>query len=201
MRKLNTLIFGFLALFLLASCNNRRALVVGKIQKASKLATTEFKVDKLVFGVKNKRILWVIKLNEAQFLAKSQATIKAGINLEKLKEEDIKINRNRISITLPPVEVINFSYPAESFQKIELLTTDAFSTKINLEDQENFFQDAEIDIRNSLKYMGIIETTQQKTRIMLEAMLQNLGYREIYIDFKEGELIPEVEELKELTGS
>lgn len=172
---------------------------MGKIQKASKLATTEFKVDKLVFGVKNKRILWVVKLNEAQFLAKSQATIKTGINLDKLKEEDIKIKQDRISITLPPVEVINFSYPAESFKKIDILTSDAFSTKINLEDQENFFQEAEIDIRNSLKYMGIIETTQQKTRTMLEALLQNLGYNEIYIDFKEGELIPEVEELTELT--
>lgn len=172
---------------------------MGKIQKASKLSTAEFKVDKLVFGVKNKRVLWVIKLNEAQFLAKSQATIKAGINLDKLKEEDIIIYQNRISITLPPVEVINFSYPAKSFEKIELLTSDAFSTKINLEDQENFFQEAEIDIRNSLKYMGIVETTQQKTRLMLKAMLLNLGYTEIYIDFKEGELIPEVEELSELT--
>ncbi len=185
----------------MVSCNNKRALVVGKIQKASKLATSEFTVDKLVFGVKNKRILWVFKLNEAQFLAKSQATIKAGINLEKLKEEDIEIVQNRISITLPPVEVLNFSYPPESFEKIEFLTSDAFSTKINLEDQENFFREAEIDIRNNLKYMGIIETTQQKTRTMLEAMLRNLGYTEIYINFKEGQLIPEVEELLELTQS
>mgnify|MGYP001815247621 CR=1 FL=1 len=186
---------------LLVSCNNKRALVVGKIQKASKLSTTEFKVDKLVFGVKNKRVLWVIKLNEAQFLAKSQATIKCGINLDKLKEEDIKIYQNRISLTLPAVEVINFSYPAESFEKIELLSSDAFSTKINLEDQENFFQEAEMDIRNNLKYMGVVETTQHKTRIMLEAMLRNLGYNEIYIDFEEGKLIPEVDELSELTKS
>jgi hypothetical protein len=176
-------------------------LVVGKIQKASKLATAEFKVDKLVFGVKNKRVLWVIKLNEAQFLAKSQATIKTGINLDKLKEEDIKIRQNSISITLPAVQVINFSYPAESFKKIELLSSETFSSKINLEDQENFFQEAEMDIRNNLKYMGVIETTQQKTRILLEAMLRNLGYTEIYIDFKEGKLIPEVKELLELTKS
>lgn len=201
MRNLNWLILSILVLFILSSCNNRRALVVGKIQKASKLATAEFKVDKLVYGVKNKRILWVFKLNEAQFLAKSQAVIKAGINLEKIQQEDIKISGNSISIKLPPVEVINFSYPAESFQKVDILSNDAFSTKINLEDQEKFFRDAEIDIRNSLKYMGIVETTREKTRIMLEAMLQNLGYKEIYIDFKDGELIPEVEELEELTKS
>jgi hypothetical protein len=201
MKRILTYILCFFLLSLFVSCNPKRALVVGKIQKASKLATAEFKVDKLVFGVKNKRVLWVIKLNEAQFLAKSQATIKTGINLDKLKEEDIKIHQNSISITLPAVQVINFSYPAESFKKIELLSSETFSSKINLEDQENFFQEAEMDIRNNLKYMGVIETTQQKTRILLEAMLRNLGYTEIYIDFKEGKLIPEVEELLELTKS
>jgi len=168
-------------------------MVVGKIQKASKLATTEFTVDKLVFGVKNKRILWAVKLNEAQFLAKSQAVIKAGIDFEKIKEEDITIEYNKINLLLPPVEIINFSYPAEQFSKIDILTTNAFTTKINLEDQEHFFRQAELDIRNSLQYMDIVETTQKNTRVMLRAMLQNLGYNEIYIDFKNDKLITEIQ--------
>lgn len=179
-------------LLVFSSCKEKRGLVVGKIQKASKLSTTEFKVDKLVFGVKNKRIFWVIKLNQAQFLAQSQATIKAGVNLENVKEEDIKIEGKKINIVLPHVEVINFSYPAEKFEKIDILTSNAFTTKLNLEDQENFFREAELDIRNSLQFMDIEETTKKKTRAMLDAMLRNLGYDEIYIDFKDGELITEI---------
>ena len=97
-----------------------------------------------------------------------------------------------ISITLPPVEIINFSYPAERFSKIDILTTNAFTTKINLEDQEHFFRQAELDIRNSLQYMDIVETTQKKTSTLLRAMLINLGYNEIYIDFKEDKLITEI---------
>jgi len=174
------------------SCQDKRALVVGKIQKASKLSTTEFKVDKLVFGVKNKRIFWVIKLNQAQFLAQSQATIKAGVNLEHVEEEDIQIDGRKINLTLPHVEVINFSYPAEKFEKIDILSTNAFTTKISLEDQEKFFREAELDIRNSLQYMDIVETTQLKTRTMVDAMLRNLGYTEVYINFKEGDLITEI---------
>lgn len=178
---------------LLISCGEKRALVVGKIQKAAKLSTTEFKVDKLVWGVKDKRILWVIKLNQAQFLAQSQAIIKAGVDLKKITEEDIKIDGDKINITLPHVEVLNFSYPAEKFKKVDILTTNAFSTKINLADQEKFFQEAELDIRNSLEFMGIVETTQEKTRVMIEAMLSNLGYKEIYIQFKDGPLITKIE--------
>ena len=38
-----------------SSCKkNERALVVGKIQNASDLATTEFVIDKIVFGTKTK---------------------------------------------------------------------------------------------------------------------------------------------------
>jgi len=167
-------------------------LVVGKIQQASKLSTTEFTVDKLVFGEKSKRILWVVKLKDAQFLAESQAKIKTGIDLQKIKEEDIDIDGNKINVLLPAVEVINFSYPAEKFKEIKYLSKNVFSSKITLDDQEKFFQDAEIDIRNSMQYMNMVETTQNKTRTMLHAMLKNLGYKEIYIDFKEDKLINEI---------
>jgi hypothetical protein len=169
-------------------------LVVGKIQKASKLSVVEFKVDKLVFGVKDKRILWVVKLNQAQFLAQSQAIIKAGVDLTRLEEEDVKINGRRISLKLPPVQVINFSYPAEQFQEIKLLSSNAFSTRITLEDQEKFFRDAELDIRNSLEFMDIRRITEDKTRLMLEALLKSLGYTEIFISFREGDLIAKIQE-------
>lgn len=185
--------------FLAFSCqNDRRALVVGKIQSASKLATTEFTVDKIVHGTKVKKIAWVVKLNEARFLAYSQAKIKAGIDLNKLKADDIKIEGKRIEIELPPVEVINFSYPPDNFRMDEEITDPKkFLNSISLEDQEKFFQDAEMDIRNNLEYMGIVETTQQHTRTMLKGLLKSLGYEEIYISFKSKELIIDKVDLTE----
>lgn len=185
---------GMLFIFMVvvvASCRkDERALVVGKIQAASKLATTEFTVDKIVHGTKSKKIAWIIKLNEARFLAYSQAKIKAGIDLSKLKADDIKIGDQSITIVLPPVEVINFSYPPDKFRiDEEVSDTRKFLNKITLEDQEKFFQDAETDIRNNLEYMGIVKTTQQHTKTMLTSLLKNLGYREIYISFKSNELI------------
>ncbi|WP_424961225.1 DUF4230 domain-containing protein [Ekhidna sp.] len=181
-------------LILVTACKDDQGLVVGKIKKASKLATTEFTIDKIVYGVKRKRLLWVVKLNEAKFLAHSKAIVKAGVNLEKLRKEDVDIEGKSISLKLPPVEVINFSYPAELFEMDTLVSTDAFLNRISLNDQEQFFQDAEIDIRNSLKHMKIVEATEKKTRLMLENLLRTLGYQEIYIEFHQGELIPEITE-------
>jgi hypothetical protein len=181
-----------LSALLLISCRQDKGYVVGKIKKASKLSTTEFRIDKIVFGVKDKRVLWLVKLNDAQFLAYSKAIIKAGIDLEQLQEEDVRIDGSKISLTLPAVQVINFSYPAESFKRDSLISKNAFLNKVSLADQEAFFQDAETEIRNNLKYLDIVPTTERKTALMLETMLRVLGYEEIYIEFKKGELIKEI---------
>ena len=190
--KSTTYIF-FALCILLGSCKKDNGYVVGKIKKASKLSTTEFNIDKIVFGVKKRKLVWLVKLNDAQFIAYSKAIIKAGIDLEKLQEKDVAIEGSKISLMLPPVEVINFSYPAENFKRDSLISGNAFMNKITLSDQEDFFQDAESDIRNNLKYLNIVSITEKKTSLMLETMLRALGYKEIYIDFKKSEvLIPEI---------
>ena len=184
--KSTTYIF-FAVCILLGSCKKDNGYVVGKIKKASKLSTTEFNIDKIVFGVKKRKLVWLVKLNDAQFIAYSKATIKAGIDLEKLQEKDVAIEGSKISLMLPPVEVINFSYPAENFKRDSLISGNAFMNKITLGDQEDFFQDAESDIRNNLKYLNIVSITEKKTSLMLETMLRALGYKEIYIDFKKSD--------------
>lgn len=184
-------------LFITIGCQyDNKGLVVGKIQKASKLSTTEFTIEKIVHGTKTKKLAWFINLNEARFLAYSKAVVKAGVDLQKLTADDVEINGNTIYIILPAVEIINFSYPPENFSVDEFITDDAFLNKISIYDQEEFFRQAEIDIRNNLKYMDIVKTTENKTRVMIEGMLRALGYEHINISFKEAEkdrsLIPEI---------
>jgi len=189
MGRLILLIWILLAGTLIACEQDNRALVVGKIHKASKLATTEFTIDKIVHGTKEKKIGWFIRLNEARFIAYSKARVKAGIDLQKLSKEDIKISDKQIELQLPPVEVINFSYSPKDFVEDQTLSKNRFLNKISVIDQEEFFRRAELDIRNNLIHMGIVETTQQKTRSMLITLLRSLEYEEIYIAFESDELI------------
>jgi hypothetical protein len=187
-------LYGWCALISISicSCRDNKGFVVGKIKKASKLATVEFTIDKIVYGVKRKKMLWFVNLNEAKFIAHSKAYIKAGIDLEKLKAGDVEISEKRIKLTLPPVQVINFSYPAEKFSYDNLISHNAFLNKISLNDQEQYFQDAETDIRNNLKNMDIVAITQKKTSLMLDNLLHALGFEEIYIEFHDGVLLPEI---------
>lgn len=191
--KTNLHIAIFLIGSLFWSCqNDDRSLVVGKIQSVAKLSTTQFTIDKLVHGTKTKKIAWFIKLNEARFLAYSKAYVKTGVDLKNLMKEDIEISDNGMSITLrlPAIEVISFSYPSEEFRMDPRISDpNRFLNSISIEDQEQFFREAEIDIRNSLKHMGIVETSQEKTRLLFNGLLRNLGYEEIHIHFKSDELV------------
>ncbi len=178
--------------------NNDRYLVISKIQSASKLATTETTLDKIIFGTQERKFLGIIHLNETRFVAYSKATIKSGIDLTKLAPGDINITGKRIEVKLPAVEVLDFSYPSSSF-KIDSNITDtkAFLNRLTIKDFEDFYMGAETDIRNNLSYMGIKEATEQKTRILLNGLLENLGYEEIYISFKPGKFIQEINLPKE----
>src|SRR5690606_14136459 len=199
-RHLSRAVAFFLTLLLFACQKDERALVVGKIQSAGDLVTSEFTVDKVVFGRKTKNLMW-FKFNEANFMAYSQAKIKTGIDLTKIQEKDVVISEDKIDLKLPPIEVINFSYPPDSFVEDSLISDPkVFLNKINLEDQEEFFRLAELDIQSNLPYMGIVRTSQDHTRQMFRLMLRSLGYREIYIHFENDELVIPQVNLMEMSG-
>lgn len=170
-----------------------RALIVGKIQQASDLVSSEVVIDKVVFGKKTRKVFFV-PINESSFLAYSQARVKTGINLNNLSAADIKMEGTTITLTLPPIEVINFSYPPASFVEDSLISQPKkFLNNIRLEDQEAFFRQAELDIRESLPYMGLVKSGQENTRKLMHTLLKSLGFKEIYITFKSNELlIPQV---------
>lgn len=179
----------------LFSCKkeDQRYLVVSKVKSAAKLATTETIIDKVVLGTQEKKLLGIVKVNKAYFAANTQATIKSGVDLSLLKERDIKIEGQRISMNLPHVQVLDFSYPFSTYKIDSTITKNKFLNRIDILDHERFYMMAELDIRNNLKYTGIREATETKTRLLMEGLLKNLGYEEIYITFKEGELIKEIE--------
>ncbi|RPH34016.1 MAG: DUF4230 domain-containing protein [Bacteroidales bacterium] len=177
---------------LLTSCQDKRYFTVSKVKDAAKLATSETIIDKIVIGNEEKKILRIITIGRARFVCYTQAVVKAGIDLKKIEENDISIKGKQISLHLPSVEVINFSYPFDKFKVDRVLQDDDLFAKIDVKDMEELFRQSEIDIRNLLPYTGIIEATEQKTTQMLEMLLRTLGYKEIYITYRKGPLMPKI---------
>ena len=187
--KVINLASGLLAVcFIVASCNSDkpdRAVVMSKLKNTAKLATVEYIVTKVI-SAKDKN--WFAK--DAYFFAETEATIKAGIDLEKIKEEDVRIDGKRISIKLPPVEILNFSYPAEGFKVIPEYTDESAFFKWNtldVNEKDELYRQGEADIRASINELGIIKTAQTNTRTILKRILSLAGFEEIYLEFPENQ--------------
>lgn len=186
----------FLLVILLLGCaKDERPLVISKIQSVSKLATTETIIDKAVVGTKSKSVLGLIRFRDANFVAYTEAIVKTGIDLKKLEARDIEIEGEEISIKLPPVEVLDFQYPFDRFEIDTSIVDDTWLNRFDIIDYEEFYRQAELDIREQLPYSGIIEVTQDKTRIMMEGLLKNLGYKAIFIKFQKTEKLFQVPDL------
>lgn len=199
-KKITTAYVLILLMFFNVSCSRSpdRALVISKLKNSAKLASVEYVVSKIIT---TKDQNWLAK--DAYFFAETEATIKAGIDLDKLKAEDIKIDGTRISILLPPIEIINFSYPAEGFKVIEKYTDQAAIFKwnaINVAAKDDLYRQGEADIRMSLDDLGIVKTAEKNTRTLLTSILRLSGFDEIYINFKKSKKLNTQDEslLKEL---
>ena len=181
--KKHALIAILLVLYALSACGPKRHFVISKVKSAAKLATNETIIDKLVVGTKTKRLLKLVKISEANFVASTKAVVKTGIDLEKLKSTDITTDGLMIDIKLPPIEVLDFRYSFEDFKIDSTITSNAFLNRFQITDYEEFFRRAELDIRENLQYTGVIEQTRTNTTRILRGLLKNLGYEEIYISY------------------
>ncbi len=172
--------------------NEDKNFIVTKIRSAAKLATTEVVLNKIVIGnnVEGDRFLSFIAGHTANtIIFNTEATVKFGIRLDQIRNQDVYLKNDSIHIVLPPVEIINFSYPHEKF--VELYPLSDFDNINQIKDGETIrdfdkvFRLAEIDIRNKIELMGLKERAETNTIVFLERFLMKAGYNSIAIDFKE----------------
>jgi len=174
-------------------------MAVSKIKSTCALATTETIIDKVVIGYKEKRTFFrLFALGDATYLAETEATIKTGVRLEEIMPEDVIIEGDRIELTLPAIQVLNFDYPFDRVKVNEVASRNALFNNVTVADEEKFLRLAESDIRAHLEYTGIVKQTQDNVRSMLLGILTQIGYEEIYISFKTDELIQQIEIPEEL---
>lgn len=186
-----TYFIAFLIVSILSACDNKPpdpGILNGKIREIAKLATVDLQISKVIYGVKELSYTLLPNPKDATFFARANVNIQMGIDLKKIRENDIKIKEKSIRIELPAVELINFSMPAESIVPDYYYSQDnSWLNKIELNHIDAFYRQAEDDIRESLKYLGAIEEAEDKTYEFMEGFLIRMGFEEIDISFKKSE--------------
>lgn len=146
-------------------------------------------MTKIVVGqnIEQKKFAGIIKRNSEAAIFNTEATIKYGIRLDKITNKDVFVKGDSISLILPPVEILNFSYPHEKF--VELYPLSNFNrlkkNKATFEDLDKVFRLAEADIRKKVNLLKLKEEAEIKTIKFLELFLTKIGYYNINIEFKE----------------
>lgn len=155
--------------------------VLNQIRNISELNTVEMYFDEIVDFKNAKKFKgWTIPFTKKSFIFTADARVKAGLNLRKLTEEDIKINKKKITIILPQ----------PSITSEEILNTKTYDEKegifneITNEDTLKAIDTFKAHLKKQATDSGILEKARENARITIEKWLTFMGFKEIHIQFK-----------------
>ena len=172
----------FFSSWLFFSCNReekKAETVVQSIRQTGQLVTVEYALSKIVRADDNKT--WY-KWGNRRILISTEATVRAGVDLQALTADNVTISGDAVRLTVPPPTVFSISIPPG---KINVLYEDVslFRNRFTAAEREDLLRQAEKQIRSLADSLGILKTAETNTEIFLRNLLQQGGYRDVTINF------------------
>jgi len=175
-------------LFAFVSCgqNNAEHNILreqaAKITTLSELGTAEYVISKIIKADDN--ATWY-KFGDRKILFSCKATLKAGIDLSELQQEDIvtDLANKSISITLPRAKALSLNMKPENIVLVyekTAITRFAFSNQ----ERDAVLAQGEKDILDNVSSLGILSDAENNAKSFLETFLKQAGYTTINIEFK-----------------
>lgn len=181
MQIMNKLLFVCL-LVGLQSCGEEKKEVqtpIPALKEIGKLATAEYIITKVVRARDNKT--WY-KIGDRKILISCKASIKAGIDLTQLKENDFSRTEQSITIKLPQPQLISFNMAPENI-KVEYTEVGFFRSDFSNTDIEDIMQQAEAQIRGQIDRMGILASARNNASRFVHNFLITAGYENVSVQF------------------
>jgi vacuolar-type H+-ATPase subunit H len=180
---MNKILVSILFCTLLISCNTQtiseqKKEILG-LREMNALATAEYTITKVVKANDNQT--W-FKVGDRKILLSCTGTIKAGIDLSQLTENDVIINKKELSLQLQPAKIISLSIPPELI-KLEFQQVGFWRDKFTNAEQNELLAQAETQIRQVADSIGILKTAQANATQFISNFLKRLGYSAININY------------------
>jgi hypothetical protein len=147
------------------------ATVVEQVQTLSDLVTVKYVLEKVV-------ILNDVKwYGENRVLLLAHGIVKAGIDLKRIKPEDVAISGRKISLHLPPPQITDAYLDDQRTQVIDW-TTGLFRTfDMNLATTAR--QNAVDDINRAARMDGILSDANERAHLELALFLHQAGFEQV----------------------
>lgn len=182
MKLRNCILFLVLATLFMAGCKPKepemKTRVFGMTQNLE-LGTVEYIVKKVIkFDDQQK-----FTVGDRKILFNTTAYLKAGVDLDGFTENDIYINGKDILVRLPHAKLLSFNMPAEETSTV-WENYGVFRSKFNAAEQNEVLKKGEEDIRADIPNLGILEDAEENAIDIFTAMLSQLGFEKITVEFK-----------------
>ena len=158
--------------------------VVVAVREMSRLQTTTYHMERVIDLSEEQNRFWGFLKTKDAILLVAAADVTAGVDLSKLREDDVRTDAERrtVRITLPPPEILSTTLDNEHTyvhtRETELLA-------VRQEDLESRArQEAESSLRDAALDAGILERAKEGAARAIEALLTASGYETIEIRWR-----------------
>lgn len=152
--------------------------VVERIQKLNKLETVTYSIDTVVEGKRDSPVLPDLLFGDRLLLIAHGQTI-AGVDLSKLRPDNVHVNGRSVSVDLPSSEIFLTRLDSSKTHVYARTTGMLVQQDTNLESQTR--QLAETQIQNAAIADGILDTARANARTSIAALLSGLGFDSVTI--------------------
>ncbi|MCX6557135.1 MAG: DUF4230 domain-containing protein [Candidatus Aminicenantes bacterium] len=151
---------------------------VRTLKDLAELATVEYSVTKIV---SYKDVAWY---GDRKILFEAAATVKAGIDLNELTDQDIKLeNDSAVTVTLPAPKILLFNMKPENMREI-FNESGILRSDFSNQEKDGLLSQGEKDIRAKVGRMDILQRAARNARILLESWLKKMGFQAVHVVFR-----------------
>jgi hypothetical protein len=145
--------------------------VIHEVQSLSDLVTVKYVMDKVV-------VLEDVKwYGENRVLLLAHGVVKAGIDLKRLKPEDVSITEKKIRLHLPPAQVMDAYLDDKDSQVIDHST--GLFRAFDKDLEQSARQNAVDDIARAARHGGILDEAETRGKAELEHFFKHAGFEQV----------------------
>ncbi len=185
----------YIILFVLitaCSSSEKPADEVYKIRDIGQLSTTEYTVGKIIKVDDSNYDLTEFEWEEwtklpklpqygdRRILISCKSKVKAGVDLSKIQDGDIKVIGSTIEIKLPPAEITSFSMDPRSV-RTQMEDLSGYTDRFTEEEKTSFLKQGEEAILEDIGEYGILEDANNNAEAFLIDFYKQLGFEKVVV--------------------
>lgn len=153
-------------------------VLLQQVQTLSELVTVKYVMEKVEgIEIPAESVLGKALGSENRLLLLAHGIVKAGVDLKRLKPEDLQILGKQIVVKLPPPEIMD-AYLDDTQTKVIDRKTGLLAPP-DKDMEQTVRQNAVDDIRRAARLGGILKDAQERARAQLANLFLQLGFEKV----------------------